>query len=237
MPTDTTADELNAAGEYEPTQAEMDAFNNFDGIADVPSNVQVVGDVNLPEPALTAFPPDQQATIRQRVGSNSPEAIKGAIHGYLMDRKKDFLIAAGPGEGATQTQRVMLEQAIRVRDYQAEMDRIDAELADVVGYETQFDEKGAPSAVAVHRLTGQRRKEWEARRATIGYQMGLIAGVEGDREISEANRADAIAAHERRTMLADHKEIRRRAVHMAREDRLNAAAAQRAKMLKGGLGW
>ncbi|HWJ68867.1 MAG TPA: hypothetical protein VNS79_02300 [Sphingobium sp.] len=237
MPTDTTADELNAAGEYEPTQAEMDAYNNFDGIADVPSNVQVIGDLNLSEPTLSAFPPDQQDIIRQRAGSNSPEAIKGAIHSYLMDRKRDFLINAGAGEGATHTQRVMLEQASKVRDIKAELDRVDAELAEVVGYETQFDEKGAPIPVPIHRLTGQRRKEWEARRATLGHQMGLIAGIEGEREISEANRADAVAAHEMRTMLADHKEIRRRAVHMAREDRLNAAAAQRAKMLKGGLGW
>lgn len=222
----------------QPTAAEMEAFNHFDPVAEIPSPVEIVGDVRLgAEPTLNSFSPEQQTAIMERAGNDRSEpSVKAAIHSFLLDKRRELLIRGGAGQGATQTQRTMLEHANQVRQLDAEIGRIDADLSDVLRYETQIDGNGQPVPVPVYAKQGDARTALEARKTELARQMALIAGVEGDRQLREANRADALAAREARERVAEFHEAERRAKQIAKEDRINKMAEAKAKFLKDNLG-
>lgn len=235
--TNTPTNPVPADTDNEPTAAEMDAFNRF-AEADIPSNVSIVGDplARVSEPTMAALSPEDQQTVRERARSSDPDAISRALYGFLQEKRRETLIKIGAGEGATETQRTMLEQANTVRLLKQSIDRIEERLAEIAGHGTVTDEDGTTRAVPIYSVQGDQRTAHEAEKERLLYQMALIAGVQGDRELREANRKDALKARETQAQLAEHREIARRARQVASEDRINRAAEQRAKFLKSNLG-
>lgn len=226
-PLDTSSDE--------PTAEEMDAFNNFSPL-DIPSPVQVIGQPRIAtEPTLASFSPQQQQEILARAGGSSPEEISAAIQPYLLEKRRELLIKGGAGEGATETQRTMLEQANRVRLLNEGIQRIDAELGAVLRHDTVTGEDGTVRAVPVYQHQGDARTAREAERDRLAHEMVLIAGLQGVRELTEANRRDAIRARDMTAQVEEQREITRRADQLAREERINRAAEQRAKFRRDNL--
>lgn len=215
----------------EPSQAELDSFNNFDPIRDIPSPVEVVGNVRLAgNVTMSSFSPQQQEAILQRAGNDrSEKSLQTAIHSYLLDQRRELLIRGGAGEGATQTQRTMLEQANRVRQLSADIARIDKALADVVSHRTEIGEDGTPVAVPVYQVQGDNRSAFEAEKRRLEHEMVLIAGIEGERQITEANRADALAVREAKARVAEFREAEALAAKIARDERIQRMAQTKAK--------
>ena len=231
MSTTTTApaDEPN-----EPTPAEMEAFNSFDPIRDIPSPVEIVGDVRLGgNVTMSSFSPQQQEAILARAGNDRSErSIQTAIHGFLLDQRRELLIRGGAGDGATQTQRTMLEQANRVRQLSGDIARIDEALADVVSHRTEIGEDGKAVAVPMYRIQGDNRSGFEAEKRRLQHEMVLIAGIEGERQITEANRADALAVREAKARIAEFREAEALAEKIARDERVQRLAQMKAKFRK-----
>lgn len=229
--TDNTA--TPAAPSDEPTQAEMDAFNRFDPIHDIPSPIQLVGNVKLTStPTMASFSPEQQVQIRERMGNNHSEAsTSAAIHSFLLDQRRNLLIKGGAGEGATQTQRTMLEQARRVGDLNDEIARIDAALNEVVRHDTVTDPDGTVRAVPVYQKQGEARRGFEARKIELAREMALIAGVQGDKELKDANRADALNVRAARQQIDEFQEAEALAKKIARDGRVQRMAETKARFL------
>lgn len=233
--TDTTT----TAPDDEPTAAEMAAFNSFDPVNDVPSPVQVTGDARAffdrigAEPTLQALNPELRHAAEARLAGLpwTPEAERAAVLAVLRDNSREFRIKAGAGEGATETQRTMLQQANQIRQLAGEYERIKTLLAEVREFRNEVDDTGKPTPVPVYVSEGDSRRALEARLDEVGREMALIAGIQGDRELKEANRADALQARKTRQQIADHREASRRAAKMAREDHINRMARTKAKFL------
>jgi len=232
--TNTTATPATtAAPSDEPTQAEMDAFNNFDPIHDIPTSTQIVGDVRINSaPTMASFSPEQQQQIRERMGnSNSETSANAAIHSFLLDQKRNFLIKAGAGEGATQTQRTMLEQARRVGDLSDEIKRIDTALGEVVRHDTVTDPDGTVRAVPLYVKQGEARRGFEARKAELVHEMALIAGIQGEKELKDANRTDALNVRAARQQVEEFREAEAMAKQISRDNRVRRMAESKARFL------
>jgi hypothetical protein len=217
-----------------PSDAAMTAqLNRFDPVFDVPSPVKIVGNVNITAtPSLASLSPALRAKAEAKLkgGSYSEEAVGRAVHAVLIENSRDLRIRAGAGEDATETQRAMLQQANQVRLLQEEMGRIEGELSDVLGHKTEIGSDGKAVAVPIYRAQGQRRLALEAALDEKTHEMTLIAGIQGQRELDEANAADLARIKERREALADAAEVEKRAKQIARDRRINAQAEARARM-------
>lgn len=220
----------------EPTEAAIVAqLNTFDPVADVPSPVEVIGDVRISaQPTLKML----NAELREKAEAllantdRSPAAEERAVLSVLRDNSRELRIRAGAGKGATETQRVMLQQANEMRLLGAEYERIKADLERVADYRSDVDENGRPTPVPVYAINGDRRRAMEARLAELGHQMGLIAGPIGERAVKEANEADLRRIEEARQQVADFHEVRRLAAEIVRQERIQRMAEAHAKSLR-----
>jgi hypothetical protein len=232
--TNTTANPATTADiSDEPTQAEMNAFNNFDPIQDIPSPIQIVGDVRLNAvPTMASFSPEQQVQIRERMGnSNSEASASAAIHSFLLDQRRNLLIKGGAGQGATQTQRTMLEQARRVGDLNDEIKRIDAALDEVVRHDTVTDSDGTVRAAPVYQKQGEARRGYEARKTEALREMALIAGFQGEKELKDANRTDALNVRAAQQQIDEYREAQAMAKQISRDSRVRRMAESKARLL------
>lgn len=220
----------------EPTPQEIAAAGVIRPLEELPSPWQVKGNPRMiEEPTLAALSPeDRQKVIQNASRSNDPDALNVALHGFLRERSAEFRLKAGAGEGATATEREAISQINQLRLLSEEHSRLEAELAEVREHRTELDAHGNPVAVPVYALQGASRAAREARMNEIRHQQALIAGVQGEEALKRAAREDAIRIREVRAAIADRDEIERRAHEIVREDRLNAAAAAKAKFLRGG---
>lgn len=218
------------APDDEPTPEEIAAAGTIRPIDDIPSPWIVKGTpAILSAPTLSALSPDDQKAVRERAGSTDERAIQSALTEFLKDRQRDFRIRCGPGEGATETERTALSQANELRLLADEQSRIEAELAEVWDHRTEIGPDGNPVAVPVYRHQGDARAAREARLEQIVYQAALVAGIEGDKELNAARRADALKARAVRQQTAERDEIKRMGAALIREERVKKGAEAYAK--------
>jgi hypothetical protein len=182
-------------------------------------------------PTLEALSPADQQTVIQKAGSTDPTAVGRALNAFLRERREEVLIRCGPGEGATETEREALDQTNQLRLLSEEHDRIATELADVREHRTEYDANGNPVPVPVYVLQGSLRSSRQARLDEIKETMALVAGIQGEAALERAARADARRIRKLQSEVAEAREIERRAHEMAREKRINEAAANKAKFL------
>jgi hypothetical protein len=218
--------------EDEPTEAEIAEARAMRPIEDLPSNFTVKGNPQMLAelPPLTAFSQEDRQAIRQAAGSDAPEAIQGAILDFLQERRTEFRIKAGPGEGASGPEREALEQLNQLRLWSEEYHRLEAELARPIDHRTEYDERGEPVAVPIY-LQGSLRTSREVRMGELRQSMSLLAGIEGEAAMQRAVRSEALNRRKVKAQIEERQEIIRRAHEKAREKRINEAADAKAKFL------
>jgi hypothetical protein len=214
----------------EPTAAELAAAGTIRPLDQIPSPWTVKGNPPIiSQPSLDALSPADQQAVLERAGSSDPTALQKALLGFLQDRQSELRIRCGPGEGASETERVALCQVNRTRLLTEEAKKIEAELEDVISHRTEYDEVGKPHAVPVYRAQGSTRTALMARLDQINHEMLQVAGIDGQAELERATRADAMAARELRRQSEENTEAKRRAEEMLREERINERARTYAK--------
>jgi hypothetical protein len=216
----------------EPTAAEIAAAGTIRSLDQLPSPWVMKGEPSvISAPTLEALSPADQQKVLESAGSTNPTAVGRALNEFLRKRSADVRIRCGPGEGATETEREALDQMNQLRLMSEEHDRIAAELADIREHRTEYDANGNPVPVPVYALQGSSRTAREARLDQINEQMALVAGIQGEAALERAARADARRIRKLQSEVAEAREIERRAHEMAREKRINEAAATKAKYL------
>jgi len=221
--TDTTTTTTTTTTDAEPTAEELAAVSTIRPLADIPSNWVVKSDFKISAPTLAALSPSEQEVVRQRAGSSDGDAINSALIGYLREKQADARISSGAGAGTTAVEHVVLRQAATVRQLNAEVARIEDELADVREHRTEY-ENDKPVAVPVYRYTGRARIDRETHVNDIKHQIALIAGIEGEAELMEAARADALRARSIREQIAERQEVQALGEKMLRDERIRAQA-------------
>ena len=225
-------DETTPLPSDEPTAEEVAVAATVRPLEQLPSPWEVTGNPRiLSEPTLEALSPADREAVLQRAGSDKPEAISGALKAFLHERSVEVRIRAGAGDGATESEREALSQMNQLRLLSGEVDRLKAELAEVREHRTEHDANGNPVPVPVYALQGDGRTARQNRLNEIMHEMSLVAGLEGEAAMKRAARADALKARELKQQVEDSREIKRRAHEMAREDRINQAARNRARFL------
>jgi hypothetical protein len=222
----------------EPTAEEVAAAGAMRPLEELPSPWTVKGNPKMLEkPSLGALSPEDRRTVIDRAsGSNDPEALNAALHDFLRERSAEFRLKAGGGQGTTATEREALEQMNQLRLLGDEYRRLEAELAEVREHRTELDASGNAVAVPVYAVQGDGRRGRESRMDEIRHAMALVAGVQGEAALQRAARADALRIRQQKVDAYKHREIKRRAHEMALEEEINAAASNKARFLKGGLG-
>jgi hypothetical protein len=221
----------------EPTAAEMAAAGAIRPLEQLPSPWTVKGNPKaISEPTLSGLSPADQQTVMERAGSTDPKAVNAALMDFLKERQREFRIKCGAGEGATATEREALSQLNQVRLLSTEFHRLEDELAEVSGYRTKYDDQDNPVPVPIHLHQGDSRSAKQHRMVEIKRQLALLAGHEGEAALRQAARSDVLKTRDINRQLSDHREVERRAHEMAREDRINAAARQKAKLYGGSHG-
>ncbi|MBB6123247.1 hypothetical protein [Sphingobium subterraneum] len=212
----------------EPTAEELAAASYIRPLEELPSNWTVKGDPKILTPSISALSPDDQKVVMERAGSADPEAVHAALITVLREKSVDARLLCGAGEGTTALERTALEQMSNLRQLAKEADRIDAELADVVEHRTEYVD-GRPVAVPVYRYNRDARTAREARLDEIRHNMVLIAGIEGQKDLDDAARADVRHARNVRQQLAEREEAKALGEKILRDERIKAQAETYAK--------
>lgn len=221
-----------------PTDEEIEAeIVNFDPVYDVPSPVEMVGNVRLPEPSLTALPPEAQERVRAKLANVTPGNRDLFEAQFIRDELYAFSaytrVKAGVGEGANAYQREFFALNAEVHQTSDELTRLTLEL----------DRKRTMTDPA----TGQTVElddpyhtpdRLRALQAEFNNQLARLRALEGPEKERRLAKAKDKAVAERKALLqqiADHKEIDRRAAEIVRTEKIESAAEARAKRLRTAL--
>lgn len=223
-----------------PEDADLaNEISNFDPVYDTPSPVSLVGNVKLPEMKIDALPPAMRDPILAKLGVTTgtererleTELVREALY----DNSLNTRIQAGLGEHANPYVREVFNITNEARLLEQEFYRIQIDLADIVRWDNVEDaETGQPKPVAVERVQGERRRGMQLRAKEIEHQIAQLRGIEGQRRKQRALRAAIQERKQLAEQVEDHQEVDARAKKIEREDRIQARAEQRAKMLSAG---
>ena len=223
----------------EPTDAELDArFSNYDALYDVQSPVQVIGNVNIPQPTLSTLPHEMRDAINAKLAalplSERERAEQCFIREALEANSLKVRTAIGPGEGATEVQKADAETANRVRLLDREATNIEAKLSE----ERMIEDPVTGNLISSGQkaLQGNARLGYQARLNEIGHEMAVLTQIEGSKQRAEALEKDKANYRSRQQQLAELQEADRRADKIASEDRINRMAEAKARIRKSNLG-
>jgi hypothetical protein len=217
------------------TPAEIAEASRIRPLEEIPSNWTVKGEPTAAifTPSVDALSPADRKIVFDRAGAGADEAkVQSALMGFLHEKRGEARIAAGAGPDATEVEQEALSQLQQVRDLARELTQIEQELAEVARYDHGRDADGNPTAVPVLRLDGEARTRRQHRMAEIVQAIDRIEGQEGAKALKEAAKREAMKRRALLTQQEDAAEIQRRAEMLVREDRINARAASRARMLR-----
>lgn len=218
---------------------------NRDPLA-VPSPVKLTGSGAFKTPerlTVSILPPEKQAPIAAELARLPADSRAQREHELvtevLRQNSIELRIKAGPGEGATELDRVQLDVARAIYELEAQEFNIQLQLAEVdkwvpvvneITGEPVIDPKtGQQQLAEVHAIQGDRRRAMEAEAKNLAYRAGLLRGVEGDRRIQKALQSTIAAEKRTQQQLDDRAEIERLSVEIAREQRIRAQAEILAK--------
>jgi hypothetical protein len=142
-------------------------------------------------------------------------------------------VKIGVGKDALPYHREQVAIASDFRELVRQFDQLSDELAAVRGHRTEFDPvTGEAKAMPIPAISEERRRACVIQQDDLLRRMRLLDGVEGEQRTAKAMAETVAMLKERERQVADGLEIDRRAQHQAREERLNKAAAARARMLR-----
>jgi len=223
-------------------QALADEIATFT-MEDVPSDHSITGAVVLRgRITAKAFAPETRDRIMAEV-AQVPADRAAAVEDRLVleelrKRRMDNLVKNGPNTpDLFQQERFALVGELERLD--AEFNRLSSELAEVARMDTEYDpagrpiidpSTGAPKRKTTYRYEGDARRAKETRSAEIIAHIAALEGGEGKRRLDKALYEEVERRKEIQQQLADHAEIERRAREKVREDRIEKAATQRARI-------
>lgn len=219
----------------ELTSAEIAEASHIRPLNEIPSNWTVKGEptARIFTPSIEALNPADRKAVQERAGAGADEArLQSTLIGFLQEKRGEARILAGAGPDATEVEQEALSQLKQVTDLSRELDRITNELAEVTRYDTVMDDEGNPSPVAVLRYQGQARDNRQHRMAEIVQAIDHIQGEEGAKALKEAAEREAIQRRAIRAQKQEAVEVERLAETMVYNERINARAATRARMLR-----
>ena len=176
------------------------------------------------------MPPAERAQLESKLVEEAIRGKLGSIRGMT-----------GVRSDSLPYHKEMADIAAQVNDLQRKRANLQEAVDDVADVKRGEDpETGEVVAVPVYRYSEERRKAYEVEIANIDRNIRLLVTPEGPYGIEGAKRM-RVALAESATMLkraqelrADEAEAKRRAEVQTREDRINARAAQLAKMRPSG---
>jgi len=216
------------------TPEELAEASRIRSLEEVPSNWTVKGEPTgrIFTVSIDALKPEDRKTVYDRAGAGADEAkVQATLMDFLRAKRGEARIIAGAGEGATEVEQEALSQMKQVMDLSREFDRVNAELNEISRYDQGRDADGNPVAVPVLRLEGEARDRRQHRLAEIVQAIDRIEGAEGKKALEEAANREALQRKAIRAQIEDAAEVKRRAEAMVREERINARAATRARMI------
>jgi hypothetical protein len=186
-------------------------------------------------PAATMLPPDEAAAVRQRVAHiDDPAKRKAAEAELVLEAIRPRALGARIAMGAPRgnlVQRALASNQAEIWRLEADEQRITEALAEVRGFRTVVDPntgEAVPEEVPV--VTGTQRAAYEIELSQIRARKAAVGGVTGQKRVAEAKELEVAArrrAHEERAFL---HEVARRTAEREREERIERAVADRAKM-------
>lgn len=217
------------------TSAEIAEASRIRPLNEIPSNWTVKGEptARIFTPSIEALNPVDRKAVQERAGAGADEAkLQLTLISFLQEKRGEARILAGAGPDATEVEQEALSQLQQLRTLSREFDRVTGELAEVARYDSGWDAEGNPIAVPILRYDGQARDNRQHRLAEIVQAIDRIEGAEGAKALEEAAKREAM---HRRSIAAQKQEavdIERLAETMVRDERINARAATRARMLR-----
>jgi hypothetical protein len=183
-------------------------------------------------PSIEALSPADQKAVRSNARSTNPEDLQASLMAFLQERSTDLRVRCG-GEGLTETEITASELDQRSREITAELNRLQEELMAVDHYNTGKDAHGNPVAVAVPKIApnSEKHRALYAHMDELARELASLGGAEGDRQLAEAARREALKRRGLQQQIADVAEVDRRAQEIARNRRLDAAAQAKARFL------
>lgn len=219
-----------------PTEAELAQFDH----RTVPSAIQVEGDVRISAPTIAALAPEAQQRVREKLvavpESLRPEREAHFVQAELEQASYRFKVLAGPGEGANTYQRECFAIARDIYDLERQIDALNADMTDVVGYRNEVDANGNPNPVPIFRLSEHARDGRAQTVADLRRKVALLEGREGDHRRSEAAKDTANQIAQQNEQLEVMAEAKRRAEVQVREERIEHLAESFAKSKRTNIG-
>lgn len=179
-----------------PSEQELASFDH----RTVPSPIEVIGDVRISaEPSLAGLSPDMRERVNAKLADASPAAREALLPKLILNELEAnsyrLKVLAGPGRDANEYERECFGILREIYDLESEATRIEAELNDVTGYRTEYDDDGKPVAVPVYRFAPETQKGRQEALQSVRYKLAQIEREAPARRAAAAQRVqERIAA-------------------------------------------
>ena len=230
-----------AEGIPEEHQQYADQVLQMDPFDDVPSAVKDTAGRRPMNLKASGLPDDMRLEVQAKLHALPRELRDGAesqlVAEAIRGKRVEIRVKTGLGEDALPFHREQITIARQVRDLVQRRGWFESELSRVRSYGTQTDpETGEVSPVEEKAINGPRRDGYQNQIDDIDRQIRLLMnpdgtpGIEAKRRVREALAESAAMLHQIAQQKAEAAEVKRRAVEINRENRINARAQSLARM-------
>ena len=229
-----------ATTDFTPPMSQSEFYaslENFDAIADIPSWQGMETLANLgPAPAVTleAFSPDDRTALEARANEIDPRNREVGIAHAIAEKLQGAAINLRVRSTSDEASHYVREHC--AMEYElVEAERLSMQIAAQLNEMRTVKDPitGKPIETEEFVVTGAKRDELGKQMMDLFHRSEAMVGPEGQRRRDEARQKDWDAYVELNRRVWEAKEVDRRAHKMASDDRINTAAATRAKFLKG----
>jgi hypothetical protein len=208
-----------------PTVDELACFDPYAS----PSPVVADDSVRITaEPSLGMLSPEMKQRVTERLAGvpveRHAEVTQSLVLNELREHSLELRIKGGLGPNANEYEREYFCIAREAYDLDQEAARIEADLEDVVGYSSAFDETGEPVAVPVYRLAPDTLKGRAEYLQSVRYRRSQLER-ESERRLNEAAERERAKRIEQNSRIAEDREVKQLAAEMQRRSRIEAKAA------------
>lgn len=180
-----------------PSEAQLASFDH----RAVPSPVEVVGNVRIAaEPTLAGLPPEMRERVTAKMANvKADHALfeRQFVREELEANSYRLKVLAGPGKDANEYERESFGIMREIYDLECEAERIEAELAEVVGLRTDYDDEGNVIPVPVYRFAPETREGRKSALQDVRYRITQIEREAPARRAAAAKKVQARALQPR----------------------------------------